>query len=182
MEPDDAQAVVERLRRGDPAALALVFAAWRARLYSFLVRLTGRTEVAEDLLQETFLQLARHGRSLAPDTRLDAWLFTVARHLATSHWRRQRHRPEARGERDVADPAARSPFEAIAAAETQRRLERALAALPESLREALLLVAVEGFDAANAAAILGVRPEALRQRVHRARELVARELEREEPS
>src|SRR5690348_227615 len=73
------RAIVSGLRRGDPLALDCAFALYKDRLFRFLVRLGGRRDLAEDLLQETFLQLARNALRLLPDTDLGAWLFTVAR-------------------------------------------------------------------------------------------------------
>ncbi len=59
----------------------------------------------------------------------------------------------------------------------RRRIEEALAALPAAYREALLLVAVEGMKPAEAAAVCGVTPEAMRQRLSRARAVVASQLD-----
>jgi RNA polymerase sigma-70 factor (ECF subfamily) len=69
-----------------------------------------------------------------------------------------------------------SPFDEAAAGELERRVERALAGLPSRHREVLLLVTVEGFTPAEAAAVCGVSAEALRQRLSRARAALAREL------
>jgi len=178
LEPDP---IVPRLRRGDPAALAELYERWRARLFAFLVRLTRDPTLAEDVLQETFVRLARSARALAPDTRVDAWLFTVARRLMISHARR-RHGGWQDGQPgdEPAAPAHASPFELAAASEAEARLERALAALPARLREAALLVGVEGFTPAEAAALCAVSSETLRQRLHRARIHLAEALGREE--
>ena len=70
-----------------------------------------------------------------------------------------------------------SPFEATAATETERRLEAALAGLPVTYREALLLVAVEGLAPADASRVCGISPEAMRQRLSRARALLAQRLD-----
>ena len=70
-----------------------------------------------------------------------------------------------------------SPFEETAANELERRLEAAIAALPERLREAVLLVAIEGIEAKEAAAICGIAPEAMRQRVSRGRAALAAALD-----
>lgn len=72
-----------------------------------------------------------------------------------------------------------SPFEAAAGSELECRIERALAALPAASREVLLLVAVAGLDHSDAADICGITPEALRQRLHRARETLSKVLERD---
>src|SRR5215467_12176138 len=77
-------ALMEGLRQGDAAAFDAVYAAFNTRLFTFLVRLSCRRDVAEDLLEETWLRLVKHARRLRTDTRLAPWLFTVARNLHVS--------------------------------------------------------------------------------------------------
>jgi len=172
--PSEAE-LVYRLRAGDPAAFDEVYRVHRPRLFAFLVRLAGRRDVAEDLLQETWLRLARHAARLRDDTRLAPWLFTVARNLHTSYRRwsladlvRIEHGPD--GEPPL------SPFDHAAASELERRLENALVALPVRYREVLLLVAVEKMSHPDVGEILGLSPEALRKRLSRARALLQVEL------
>ena len=74
-------------------------------------------------------------------------------------------------------PSDPSPFEVAAAGELQRRVEQALSTLPGTYREALLLVTVEGLSPAEAAGICGVNPVAMRQRLSRARAMLARRLD-----
>jgi RNA polymerase sigma-70 factor (ECF subfamily) len=172
--------LVERLRRGDEAAFDAFYDEYRARLFAFLVRLSRRRDVAEDLLEETWLRLVVKAPSLAPDTRLLAWLFTVARNLYWSYCRSRlldEDRMAALARLWPFTDRRTSPFEAIAGRETASRIERALARLSRADRETLLLVAVEGLDPAEAAAACGVRPEALRQRLSRARTRLAEALE-----
>src|ERR1044071_6511256 len=80
-------ALVERLRNGDAIAFDTVYGELTRQLYTFLVRLTRRRDVADDLLEETWLRLVKHAGRLRPDTRLGPWLFTVARHLHASYCR-----------------------------------------------------------------------------------------------
>jgi RNA polymerase sigma-70 factor (ECF subfamily) len=172
--------LVARLQAGDPSAFDEVHAAHHARLFNFLLRLSRRREVAEDLLEETWLRLVTHAKRLRPDTRLAPWLFTVARNLHASYQRsrclEESHASSLMGlwPCGVARP---SPFEETAANEIERRIEIALAALPASYREVLLLVAVEGFRPMDAAEVCGISPEALRQRLSRARALLVQRLE-----
>lgn len=176
---------VSGLRSGEPGAFDAVFAAYRTRIFGYLVRMTRRRDVAEDLLQEAFLRLAQHGRRLAADTRLGAWLFTVAHRLVLSWVRAQQVRaalagdlPGADGHAD-ADAAAApdpSPLDALAESRTQLALERAFAALPPAHREVALLVGVEGMQPAEVAEILGLRADAVRQRLARARAQLAEAL------
>jgi RNA polymerase sigma-70 factor (ECF subfamily) len=179
MDRDLELQLVERLRAGDPDAFDPVHAAFNGRLYNFLARLSNRREVAEDLLEETWLRLVIHARRLDRDTRLGAWLFTVARHLHASYCRSRlledSHTAGLIGLWPYGRPAP-SPFEEVEASETHRRIAAVLASLPLAYREALLLISVEGLRHAEAAEICGVTQEAMRQRVSRARALFSRRL------
>jgi RNA polymerase sigma-70 factor (ECF subfamily) len=173
-------ALVARLRTGDRAAFDVVYAHFNPVLFNFLARLSRRRDVAEDLLEETWTRLVTRASGLRADTRLGPWLFTVARNLYISYCRSRlvedSHLAEFIGlwPFGTSDP---SPFEMAAASETERRLEAALAALPIAYREALLLIAIEGMPTADAAQVCGISPDAMRQRVSRARALLARKLD-----
>lgn len=172
--------LVIRLKAGDAAAFEAVYDAYRPRLFSFLARLARRRDVAEDLLEETWLRLVTCAPRLADDTCLAAWLFTVARNLYAS-WCRHHALEDTRIGNGVAVwpdvPPGETPFEAAARSETQRRLERALARLSVPDRELLLLVGVEALSPADVAASLGVSQQVLRKRLQRARERLAAEME-----
>jgi RNA polymerase sigma-70 factor (ECF subfamily) len=169
--------LVAGLRDGDTAAFDAVHDAFHARLFTFLLRLCRRRDVAEDLLEETWLRLVKHAHRLEPDTRLAAWLFTVARRVHVTYVRSRVLEDSAAAGLIALWPCGigrASPFEEAAASELQRRIERALASMPLASREALLLVAIAGLDQNDAAAVCGVTPEAFRQRLSRARASLAR--------
>ena len=135
----DMAGVVDRLRDGDRHAFDEIYAAYCDRLYGFLVRLCGRRDLAQDLHQETWIKLARASSTLAPDTQLAAWLYTVARNTWKDH-ARGRAREAARLDTMT---TALDPADADESVVDQRRrvraLEAALAALAEPSREILLL-------------------------------------------
>jgi RNA polymerase sigma-70 factor (ECF subfamily) len=180
MDRETERALVARLRAGDTSAFDDLYDAYRPRIFSFLLRMSRSRTVAEDLLDETWLRLVRHARALQPDTRIGAWLFTVARNLYWSHRRaclvEETREPEllALWPSLTAWP---SPFDLAAAGELERRVEAALSALGAHHREVLLLVAHEGLTPGEAAAVCGINPETLRQRLSRARAALAAELE-----
>lgn len=179
MDRESELALVERLRAGDPDVFDVVHGHFNTRLFNFLARLSRRRDVAEDLLEETWMRLVARAPQLRPDTQLGPWLFTVARNLYASY-RRSRlledsHAAGLLGLWPSGLPHP-SPFEVAAANETARRIETAIGALPLAHREALLLV-VEGLRPAEAAIICGVSPEAMRQRLSRARGSLALSLE-----
>ncbi len=175
--------LVARLKTGDSAAFQAVYEAFRPRLFSFLVRLSRRRDVAEDLLEETWLRLVTCAGQLRDDTCLAAWLFAVARNLHTSWCRHRALDNERISDLTPSWPApalGETPFEAAARSETERRLEVALARLPLRDREVLLLVSTEGLTPSDAASSLGLAPEALRKRLQRARQRLAAEMNAEE--
>lgn len=183
MDRDTELAIVERLRAGDTAAFDAVYEAFNGRLFTFLLRLARRRDVAEDLLEETWLRLVKHAGRLRSDTSLGAWLFTVARNVHLSYVRSRLLEDSAADGLMTLWPFAAnrtSPFELAAASELERRLERALASMPSASREVLLLVCVAGLDHAAAADVCGIAPETLRQRLHRARAALARALDADE--
>ena len=180
MDQDAEALLVSRLQAGDASAFDEIHAALNTRLFNFLRRLSRRRDVAEDLLEETWLRLVKHANRLRPETRLTAWLFTVARNLYVSY-QRSRLLEETHAASLIglwpSGSTLLSPFEETATNETERRIEAALAALPATYREVLLLVGVEGFRPVDAAEVCGISPEALRQRLSRARALLTRLLE-----
>ena len=178
MDRESELELVGRVRQGDAAAFDTVHAMFNGRLFGFLARLTRRRDIAEDLLEETWLRFVTHARRLEEDTRLGPWLFTVARNVHVSYCRSR-----ALDDRCTADaiglwPTALldTPFEHAAGNELHRRIEAALSSLPVPFREVLLLVGVEGLRPSEAAIVCGVSAEALRQRLRRARVLLAERL------
>lgn len=180
MERETEAALVGRLRKGDPDAFDEIYREYHDRLYNFLARLSRRRDVAEDLLEETWLRLAAHAQRLQESTRLGPWLYTVARNLYYSYCRSRALDDSCAGGLIGLWPTGTpypSPFEEAAARELERRVERALAALPAPYREALLLVGVEGLSPSEAAEVCGLTPEALRQRLSRARAMLNQQLD-----
>ncbi len=166
------------LRRGDPQAFSLVYERLAPRVFAFLVRLCGRTDLAEDLSQETWVKLARHAGRLAPDTELRAWLFTVARNQYRSHRRWLLLDFERLLQLSAQPQAAVSgdPERAAIATRSETVLSSAIARLPLPQREVLLLSATEGYEPHELAQILGLSQVAVRQRLLRARKTLANAL------
>jgi RNA polymerase sigma-70 factor (ECF subfamily) len=174
---EDEGALVAGLRAGDARAFDRVYAAFSPRLRAFLVRMARRSDVAEDLLQEVWLKVARACPSLSPDTRLAPLLFTVARNTFLSHrrWAMLDLSRLLTLSTDEA-PFVRSPEEEALLGQETRAVEHALGRLVAADREVLLLVGVEGLPHQDVAVMLGVSDLAMRKRLSRARERLAEEL------
>jgi RNA polymerase sigma-70 factor (ECF subfamily) len=163
-EVDDDRALVQRLRRADRDAFREVYARYAQPTFRFLTRLCGKQDHAEDLHQETWLAVARHAAGLAPDSNVAAWIFTIARNQF-----RSAHRSAGR----VRLPEATAPVALGHDDPAAHDLEQALGALPAGHREILLLVAIEGLAIDQVATVMALRPDAVRQRLARARAALA---------
>lgn len=122
--------------------------------------------VAEELAQEAFARALEHRERLDPERPLEAWLTTVATRLAVD-WRRRKHPLVAD---DAKEPITGDrTFEAVSQRDSQQRIGRALAALPERHRRALVLFGVEGLSYSQIADAEGLSISAVKMTLHRAR-------------
>jgi RNA polymerase sigma-70 factor (ECF subfamily) len=184
MEQDPEIVLAGRLRAGDVSAFDEIFDAFNPRLLNFLVRMTKNRAVAEDLLEETWLRLVSARAGLQNETRLAPWLFAVARNLYLSYCRSRACEQSHAGDLILLWPRepSRSPFDMTHHNEFEQRLEAALAKLPPTFREALILVGIEGLRPADAAKVCAISAEAFRQRLSRARALLSQHMKDQEHS
>ena len=153
---------MDAVRDGSEEAYTTLFARHKAPVYGYLLRMSRRGEVADELFQETFLRIHRARSTWSHhDGTFRSWLYRIATNAMRDRARSVARRPETLGE--PWEPSyAPSPTDRIA-------LERAIAELPENLRDAFLLTAVLGMDHNEVAAALDISPENARARVSRAR-------------
>lgn len=172
MSPDvDERALVAALRRRDAGAFDELYRRHHPRIWAFLARLTGDRSEAEDLFQETWLSAARHAHRLAEDSELLPWLFTIARNKHRGA-RRFLLFDLRRKEGFALEPLAQGalpPDELVHARARAAEVSEAVEVLGDAHREILLLSIVEGLDARQVAGVLGLREDAVRKRLSRAR-------------
>jgi RNA polymerase sigma-70 factor (ECF subfamily) len=171
--------LLDRLRGGDEAAFGALYAQYRSRLFSFLLRLSRHPALAEELSQEVWLRLVTRPPVPRPDVPLGPWLYRVARNLYFSYLR-SRNMDATRTSELTAIPLRPSsqpgPWEELVEKETHRILHAALAGLPPAYRECLLLVTVGGLTPQQAAETLDLPAPTLRKRLSRAREMLAQRM------
>jgi len=169
--------VIDRARKGDPAALEQLLAAIAPAVHRFGLRMCQSSADAQDVLQETLLSIATHVDDFEGRSAFSSWVFTLARNACIKR-RRGRKNKEHLGQEviDTQRADAPSPEQRAAGIELGEALTRALDELPDDYREAIVLRDVEGLTAAEAAEALGISVEALKSRLHRAREALRRVL------
>ena len=123
--------IVRIAERGDREAFAALFDHFAPRVKSYLMRLGATPEAAEDLAQEALLTVWRRAASFDPDrAAASTWIFTIARNLRIDLARRDgRVLPRADPSDFGADPLV--PDQALSASQTEDRIGRALAELPQ---------------------------------------------------
>jgi RNA polymerase sigma-70 factor (ECF subfamily) len=161
MESDEE--LMAAVARGDERALGALIDRHAARLHGFLVRVAGDRDDADDLLQETWIRVARGARTFDVARRVRPWLYGIAANLARDlHRRRAVRARAAREERSAAATAPAPAFRPVDGMDLRARLAR----LPDRLREALVLRFYEGLDEAEMAEALGIPKGTVKSRVH----------------
>ncbi len=164
--------LIARARKGDAAAIEALIRRHQVSLHAFLLRRCGRPELAEDLVQESFVRVLRNLDRFDPRFRFSTWLFTIGRRLLVNHL--QKMRPaydsdlvESRGNRrnQPADPVL----------EDERRsairglLDQALATLNPRQRRVVELFHERERSIPVIAAELGIPQGTVKSHLHRAR-------------
>ena len=165
-----------RAARGDRQAFSSLMAATSSDLYRFVRRYVGDADEAYDLLQETYASAWLAIRRYDPARPFAAWLRTIAVNKCRDWGRKRTVRRIVRGVMGLDAPEAMTVGDDAPEAETRlddrRRmadLNRALAALPDTLKAPLLLATLEGRSHAEIAEVLGVTPKTVETRIARAR-------------
>jgi len=162
METDEE--LMAAVARGDERALVVLIERHAARLHGFLSRFARDRDDADDLLQDTWVRVARGAKSFDPNRRVRPWLFGIASNLARDLHRRRsvRLRASHEGSGEVAAAAQRAVLRPLERMDLRERLAR----LPERLREVLVLRFYEGLDEAEMAEALGVPRGTVKSRLH----------------
>lgn len=168
-------AAMDRCARGDDAAFGEVYDRLAPRLLGFLFRYTRDHAKAEDVVQQTMLQMHRNRGRFLPGAEVVPWAFAIARRLLIDQHRRGGREVLARSDDDESTTqllvALDAPADQVAIAkEVAARLSAELAKLPENQRVAFELIKQDGLSVAEAAQVLGTTVAAVKLRAHRAYE------------
>jgi RNA polymerase sigma-70 factor (ECF subfamily) len=180
--------LVERCRRGDPAAFARLVALHEGMVFNLAARLLGDAEEARDLSQEVFLQVFRTLGRFEGRSTLRTWIYRIVVNQCRNRqrWWRRRRRDRALPLQELTEAQeARLSERERAGGEVQQELERrdrarlvqaALAKLSFDHRAVLMLREVEGLSCEEIAATLSLPAGTVKSRLARAREALRRRL------
>lgn len=173
------RADMERLMAGHDEALNNLMERHAEKLFHYLVRSLQSEEEAEDLAQETFVRVYQNRTRFDTNQKFSTWLYTIASNLVRNRYRWRRRHPhvslDAQDEEtgtEFGDHLAAgndSPSESFQSTERAEVVRRAVAALPEELRQPLILAEWEEKPQAEIAVILNCSVKAVETRIYRAR-------------
>jgi RNA polymerase sigma-70 factor (ECF subfamily) len=158
-------ALVELARGGDTEAFGLLYDHYHVSVYRFLFYRTRSAPLAEDLTSETFFRALRNMKTFRWQGKdFGAWLMTIARNLATDHFKAGRTRLELTTD-DMGDhdDATEGPEATVLAGLTNELLLEALTQLPDEQRDCLVMRFLQGMSIAETAAVLGRSDGAVKQ-------------------
>jgi RNA polymerase sigma-70 factor (ECF subfamily) len=180
----DDRALVERARQRDGAAVRLIMQRHNRRLYRAARSVLNDDAEAEDVVQEAYVRAFTHLDGFRGEAQLSTWLTRIALNEALGRLRRRRTTVGLKDIDAISDqgearviylPSARQdsdPEAAAARAEVRRLLERAVDQLPDHFRVVFMLRDIEEMSVEETASHLGLRPETVKTRLHRARRLL----------
>jgi RNA polymerase sigma-70 factor (ECF subfamily) len=186
--PDDVELAHRALAR-DGHAFRLIMMKHNQKLYRIARSIMRSDSEAEDVLQEAYVSAFTHLAAFRGDASLATWLSRIVINEALGRLRKQRHALPAMANEHAQEEAqiiqfpladaSDDPERTMAQRQILRLVERATDKLPDVYRTVFVARAIEGLSIEETATLLGIKPETVKTRLHRARGLVRKELEDE---
>ena len=178
--------LVRRARDRDEAAIRAIIRSNNRRLYRLARGILRNDSEAEDVVQETYVRAFTHLDNFRGGSRFGTWLGRIAINEALGRLRRRRAGVETSLEPEHLNaqiipfpaPAASDPEKTMAQRQIQNVVEQAIDELPEPFRIVFMTRVVEGMNVEETAEILGLKPETVKTRLHRARAVLRENVEK----
>jgi RNA polymerase sigma-70 factor (ECF subfamily) len=182
--------LLERLQAGDDQALGDLADAYSARIYQLAFRYLRNKEDAEEVTQDVLFKVYRNIGTFRGDSALSSWIYRITFNTAMSRLRTTKHQVSQDTERNIVstdgEESTRMPREAadwtdladeqILRAELRSRVFRAILALPAIYRAPVMLRDIQGMSTEEASAVLRVKDQTLKSRLHRGRLILRKQL------
>lgn len=166
-EPSD-ETLMLAYAAGQAGAFETLYARHRGPLYRFLDRQLRNSALTDELFQDIWQKVIAARASWRPEAAFSTWLFRIAHNRLNDHWRALKHRPAApmdADERTARVPDPHTPERTLSEFEQRRRLQLALAELPDEQREVLLLRLEQELTLEEIGEITGVGRETVKSRL-----------------
>jgi RNA polymerase sigma-70 factor (ECF subfamily) len=169
---------VSRAREGDAHAWSLLLARFRLPLYSFVYGWMRDEQTSIDIVQETFINAARHIATLREDSKFAGWLFNIAHQKCQQHWRKKKiQTAEIESYETALADESPDPGEWLIKREDEQRFMNLVDQLPLPQRAALTLHFIEDFSLEEIASITDSNLGTVKSRLHYAKKTLRKLLE-----
>src|SRR5262245_44485961 len=178
--PDETEVLIERCLSGDEHAWALIVGQYWRKVFNVAYKFVGGHEEAEDLTQDVFLKVFKSLSTFDRRANFQTWLISVSRNLCIDHYRSARKEREAIN-RDIdaseLTPVSKDlgPFAALEQRDRVTLLRRALTALPETLRTAVVMRDIQQLSYQEIADRLRLPEGTVKSRINRGRTELAKQ-------
>jgi RNA polymerase sigma-70 factor (ECF subfamily) len=171
--PQPDRMLIESVAGGDKQALEQLFARHSARIYRFVLRITGNAALSEDIVSEVFLEIWRRPGRFEGKAQVSTWMFAIARNKALQALRSLWQKPyDEDGAAEVVD-SADDPESAVHEKSRSIVLRKCLSRLSPIQREIVELVYYHEKSVAEVAQIVGIPTGTVKTRMFRARSRIA---------
>ena len=177
--------LVERVQKGDKGAFDLLVLKYQHKIVNLIMRYVRDPELSQDIAQEAFIKAYRAIPRFRGDSAFYTWMYRIAVNTAKNYLAAQRRRPMDI-ELDLQDPEqydlhaklkeTDTPEGVVLSNELKETVERAIAALPEDLRTAIVLRELEGMSYEEIAQTMECPVGTVRSRIFRARDAIGRKV------
>jgi len=185
LDPD--AALMLRVKEGDTSAFTQLVEKYKQPVMNLVYRTVHDATEAEDVAQNVFVQVFKSAPRYKSTAKFSTWLFTIARNLCLNEIRRRSRHPaesldvphpeqEDQPLRQFEDKRTTPPPESLLQSELARKIDEALADLPENQRSAILLCRQEDLSYEEIAEVLGCSVSATKSLIHRGRETLKERL------
>jgi RNA polymerase sigma-70 factor (ECF subfamily) len=185
------QALLERLQSGDERALSDLAEAYGSKIFQLAFRYLKNKEDAEEIAQDVLFKVYRHVGSFRGDAALSSWIYRITFNTAMSRVRTAAHQRAQAEDRHAAltdkdqdrpkEPREAADWtnmgdESVLRGQLRNRLFGAVLALPAIYRAPVMLRDIQGMSAEEASAVLRVKDQTLKSRLHRGRLILRKQL------
>ncbi len=172
-------ALMARIKKGDEKAFELLLARHQRSVYNLALRFLNNSDDAVDITQDVFIRIYRASQTYTPDAKFTTWLYTIVKNLCFNVLRARKSAEIVSMHNEFMPelPAKEEhPAERIARQETREIVIRAINCLPENMKMAVILSKYHGLPYDEIAAIMGCTVTAVKLRIYRAKNILAKEL------
>jgi RNA polymerase sigma-70 factor (ECF subfamily) len=182
--------LLKRLQAGDERALVELADTYRFKIYQLAFRYLRNKEDAEEVTQDVLFKVYRNIGAFRGDAALSSWIYRITFNAAMSRLRTARYRQSQDDDRRIVSLEGEEPVAAardvadlsdmaddrILRSQLRRRVFRAILALPAIYRAPVMLRDIQGMSTEEASAVLHVKDQTLKSRLHRGRLILRKQL------